>query len=178
MSAPDIRRARSAADRAAVRALVWAFLDLLRERYPERLDEIDRYVAEQDVAGQLADFDAYFVPPHGECFLALARGAPAGIVMIRPGGDGMCELNRMYVVPEARGLGIGRQLCRAAVAEARALGYRAVRLGALHRHVEAIPLYESLGFVRVRPADAGDAGDRAVVHMRLDLEPPDGGGAA
>lgn len=164
-----IKRVRSEADREAVRGLVWAFLDLLRARYPERLEQLDAYVADQDIAGQLADFDAYFLPPHGECFLAWRGGDPAGIVMIRPREDGNCELNRMYVAPEARGLKIGRKLGEAAVAEARALGYRSVILGALDRHVEALPLYASLGFRRFEPQDGFGAGDPGIVHMRLDF---------
>jgi GNAT superfamily N-acetyltransferase len=169
MSGTEILRVRSEAEREAVRGLVWSFIDLLRERYPERLEKIDAYVAEQDIAGQLADFDAYFVPPHGECFLAKHDGAPVGIVMIRPRADGNCELNRMYVVPEARGLRIGRRLCEAAVAEARALGYPAVILGALDRHVEAIPLYRSIGFRPFRPVSGDGAGDAGVIRMRLDF---------
>jgi GNAT superfamily N-acetyltransferase len=167
-----IRRVRSEPDREAVRSLVWAFFDQMRVRYPDMLGEIDDYIAQQDIAGQLADFDAYFLPPHGECFLALADGKPAGMVKIRPHGDGVCELNRMYVRPEVRGRGLGRQLCAAVIAEARALGYRSVILDALYRHVEALPLYRSMGFRDYDPPDGFKAGDGRVVHLRLDLRSP------
>ena len=174
MSQIEIRTVRTESDREVVRGMVWAFVEFLRGRYPAMPKEIDAYVANQNIASQLADFDAHFTPPHGECFLALAEAAPVGIVMIRPVGEGsselkICELNRMYVAPEARGLGVGRKLCSRAVEEARALGYHRVQLSALNRHVEALPLYQSLGFERYFPGAGHDAKDDRVHHMRLDV---------
>jgi ribosomal protein S18 acetylase RimI-like enzyme len=52
----------------------------------------------------------------------------------------------MYVADAARGRGIGRALCEALLAGARALGYREVRLDVLNDRVEALPLYRKLGF--------------------------------
>ena len=173
MSQIEIRTVRRESDREVVRGMVWAFVEFLRGRYPEMQKEIDAFLADQDIPSQLADFEGHFMPPHGECFLALADAAPVGIVMIRPFIEGVCELNRMYVAPEARGLGVGRKLCEAAVAEARTLGYRRVQLNALHRHIEALPLYQSLGFERYYPTEGHAADDTRVHHMRLDLTPLD-----
>jgi len=58
----------------------------------------------------------------------------------------LCEMNRMYVAPEARGHGIGRMLGERIVAVARARGYAEMRLDAWPRHDEALPPYRSLGF--------------------------------
>ncbi len=172
MAGAQVIRVRSADARDSIRAMVWEFFDLMRQRYPEMQAEIDEYIARQDVAGQLADFDGYFTPPHGECFLARREGAGMGMVMIRPGRDGECELNRMYVRPAARGTGLGRKLCAAAVAEARALGYRAVVLDALYRHVEALPLYRAMGFRDYSAPGLYRADDPRAIHMRLDFEGP------
>lgn len=178
VKAPDavvIRKVRTVDDKAAVRAMVWEFFDLIRQRYPDMQAEIDDYIAHQDIAGQLADFDAYFLPPAGECLLAVAGGAPVGIVKLRPGKKPQeAELNRMYVRDAARGLGVGRALCLACIAEARSLGYARVLLDALYRHVEALPLYRSVGFRDYTAPDAFHADDARVVHMALDLD----GGAA
>jgi GNAT superfamily N-acetyltransferase len=162
-------RVRKPDEIEAVRGLVWEFLDLMRERYPDMLAEIDAYVRHQNIAGQLDDFATYFLPPAGECFLALHDGAPVGLVMMKPKGDGDAEMNRMYVRASARGLGLGRRLGEALVDEARSRGLRTVWLDALYRHVEAIPLYESLGFERYTDPAAFRAGDSRVIHMRLDL---------
>ena len=164
-----IEPVRTEAQRAEIRTMVWEFFDVLKSRYPEMVAEIDEYIAKQNIQHQLADFEAYFIPPHGECFLAMLEGAPVGMVMIRPASDGGCELNRMYVREAARGHGVGRMLCQAVIEEARKLSYATVFLGALYRHVEALPLYRSLGFCEYQPQGGYRPDDKRVIHMRLDL---------
>ena len=163
----DIVKARSDADIAAVTELAWEFVDFLRTRYPERLEDLELYLKKQRFTEMLANFRDHFNPPKGECFLARLDDRPVGIVMLKANFGKACEMNRMFVRAEARGRGIGRALCNALIAEARALGYAEMRLGALDRHVEALPLYRSLGFAAV-PARRG-AQDDGVIHMRLTL---------
>jgi len=171
-----VDRARSEAEIDTVRALVWEFFDRLRDRYPDMLGTIDNYIKIQDVAGQLANFRSVFLPPAGECFIAFADDEIVGMVMLRPHGRERCELNRMYVRESARGLGLGRQLCQALVDEARRLGFREIFLDALYRHVEALPLYRSIGFSDYSDPDVFDAGDARVVHMRMYLRDANDGG--
>ena len=161
-----IIKARSAGEIEAVKAMVWEFFDVLRGRYPDMLETIDTYIREQNVAGELENFSDYFLPPKGECFLALQDGSPAGIVLLKPHGAGDGEMNRMYVRESARGLGLGRMLGEALIAEARVLGYGTVWLDALYRHVEALPLYESLGFERYNDPNAFAGDDERVIHMK------------
>jgi len=52
----------------------------------------------------------------------------------------------MFVVPDARGLGLSRALLRALEEEARALGYLAVRLETGERQPEAVGLYRATGY--------------------------------
>ncbi|MCU4654739.1 GNAT family N-acetyltransferase [Roseibacterium sp. SDUM158016] len=172
MNEVEIAKVRNGADIEATAALVWEFFDFLKGRYPEMVEDIDTYIERQEVAARLADFAANYNPPYGECLLARHAGSPVGMVMVRPRPDGDAELNRMYVRAAARGTGTGRALCAGAIETARALGYPAIRLGALDRHVEAIPLYESFGFRRVPDPIDPDAGNSRVILMRLDLSGP------
>lgn len=169
----EIRNARTDDDISAATTLAWEFVAFLQERYPEMNAEIQAYLERQDFAGQLSRFPQYFNPPAGECVLAFDHGVPAGTVMLKAGGDEVCEMNRMFVRPAARGLGIGRKLCTALIAEARKLRYSEIRLSALFRHYEALPLYRSLGFVPCEPfGRSGSVDDPRVIFMRLDLRHP------
>jgi len=162
-------KARSSHEIESVRGLVWEFFDFLRVRYPEMTEMIDAYIEDQDVAGELENFGDFFLPPNGECFLALHDGVAVGTVMLKPLGDNDGEMNRMYVREGARGLGLGRKLGEALVQEARKIGYRTLWLDALYRHVEALPLYESLGFERYSDPSGFGGDDERVVHMKLQL---------
>ena len=162
----SIIQVRSTDEIAAATRLVWEFFDVLRDRYPDMLDTIDTYIQDQNVAGQLDDFTANFLPPTGECLLAMHNGAYVGLVMLKPHGDGDGEMNRMYVSDAARGLCLGRQLGDAIIAQSRAAGHHTLWLDALDRHVEALPLYESLGFVRYTDPGAIFADDARVIHMK------------
>lgn len=164
-----IRRVRGAQDIAAVTELAWEFIGFLRDRYPERADSIDRYLVEQRFEEMLANLPAFFNPPHGECLLAELDGAPVGIVMLKRVTDELAEMNRMFVRPSARGRGVGRALCDRLIAEARTLGYSELRLGALDRHVEALPLYRSLGFGPDPDPPAHARTDPGVISLRLTL---------
>ncbi len=118
----SIDRVHSDEDIAAVTRLVWEFFDVLRGRYPDMVEEHDRYIAETDVAGELGNFRQVFMPPAGACFVARLADEPVGMVMLKSHGEGTGELNRMYVREAARGQGLGRALCTTLIDEARRLG--------------------------------------------------------
>jgi putative acetyltransferase len=91
-----------------------------------------------------------FVPPDG-IFLVLRddAGRAIGCGGIARFDDRRGEVKRMYVVPEARGRGLGRRLLEELEAQARALGYTGVVLETGDRQPEALGLYESAGFARI-----------------------------
>jgi GNAT superfamily N-acetyltransferase len=90
-----------------------------------------------------------FEPPAGAFLVAAHDGRPIGCGGVCRYDDETAELRRMYVAPEARGNGVSRRVLTALEAEARSLGYRALRLETGDRQHEAIGLYTSAGFSRI-----------------------------
>ncbi|MFJ7960212.1 GNAT family N-acetyltransferase [Streptomyces sp. NPDC096319] len=113
------------------------------------------YAVRYDDEGDVTPLDAgMFVPPRGLYLLAYdPEGRP-----VATGGwrtqdrndegysDGDAELKRMYVVPEARGLGLARRILAALEADARAAGRTRMVLETGTAQLEAIALYASSGY--------------------------------
>lgn len=98
---------------------------------------------------ELATLPGKYVPPDGALLLARNEtGDLLGTVALRglDRAQGICEMKRLYVAPAGRGQGLGRKLAEAVIAEARSLGYHAMRLDTLPSMQDAQRLYELLGF--------------------------------
>jgi len=120
---------------------------LLREY--ERSLGVD--LAFQGFAQEVAALPGVYAPPRGRLLLARDGDAPAGCVALRPITDDVCEMKRLYLRPSLRGKGAGRMLAGRIIDEARAIGYRTMRLDSLPAMTEAIALYEALGFRKIAP---------------------------
>jgi ribosomal protein S18 acetylase RimI-like enzyme len=107
------------------------------------------YAAWLGPQGWFSDLEAELAAlPDGYEAVLLSRrdGEIVGCVALKRLPDGACEMKRLYVRPTARGAGTGRELVEAAIARARELGYRVMRLDTLPEMDAARALYLSLGF--------------------------------
>jgi putative acetyltransferase len=106
----------------------------------------------EDFRQEVDGLPGEYGPPSGRLLLAMADdGETVGCVAMRRWDAGIGELKRMFVRPAYRGRGIGKQLGLAVLDEALAMGYERVRLDTAPTMVEAIRLYEGLGFRRIEP---------------------------
>ena len=120
----------------------------------------------QEVQGLPGDYE----PPSGALLIARVDDEPAGMVALRRKTDARCEMKRLFVRSEARGLGLGRQLAERIIAEAIARGYAEIILDTLPMMKDAQRMYERLGFVDIEPYyDSPVEGTR---FMLLDLRSP------
>src|SRR3954452_12364369 len=113
--------------------------------------EID--LSYQNFEAELATLPGQYAPPSGELLLArVATGYPVGCVALRPlNAHGCCEMKRLYVAPQGRGIGLGRRLVEAILREAERIGYREMRLDTLPSMAEALAVYRRAGFEPMEP---------------------------
>jgi ribosomal protein S18 acetylase RimI-like enzyme len=105
----------------------------------------------QDFELETASLPGQYGPPTGRLLLAFlqrpgASEEPVGCAGLRRLEDGTCEMKRLYVRPAHRGTGAGRGLVEALIAQAREMGYGAMRLDTLPTMRQAQELYKTLGF--------------------------------
>jgi len=92
-----------------------------------------------------------FAPPSGTFLVVSCNGAPVGCAGFKQDTPSAAYLKRMWIAPEARGLGLGKRLLEAVEEKARSLGYRTMRLETEQSLTEAQQLYRSSGYVEVAP---------------------------
>ena len=97
---------------------------------------------------ELADLPGKYTPPRGALLIAIVKGQTAGCVALRPLDAGNCEMKRLFVRPDYRGIGLGRQLAHRIIAVSKESGYERMKLDTLDFLEGAIHLYKSLGFER------------------------------
>jgi DNA-binding MarR family transcriptional regulator/GNAT superfamily N-acetyltransferase len=113
----------------------------------EYFAELDRrFDAGFDPAQSLpADLDE-MRPPNGVFLIATLRGEPIGCGALKFHRHAPTELKRMWVAPQARGLGVGRRLLTELESRAAAAGTNTVRLETNRTLTEAIAMYRSAGY--------------------------------
>jgi len=92
-----------------------------------------------------------FAPPRGIFLVMRLHGEAVGCGGLKPIADDAAYLKRMWIAPEARGLGLARRLLGALEEQAGLLGYSVVRLETNKTLVEALQLYRSSGYCEVPP---------------------------
>ena len=111
-------------------------------------DDLIAEIGETTLTAELMTLPAPYVPPDGALLLARdGSGLAAGCVGIKGLSETACEIKRLYVLSGVRGAGLGRALVRAAIDQARAMGYEEMLLTTLPDEMPGVvALYRSYGF--------------------------------
>jgi carbonic anhydrase len=156
-----------------IEAAAWPTeVPLARELFLEYADWLDLDLCFQGFDAELAGLPGGYAPPEGNLWFARVEGAVAGVVGLRPFGadgrsQGICEMKRLWVRPDYRGLGLGRRLAVQTLAAAEDLGYRRMVLDTVDHMTEAQALYVRLGF-RDRSRQVPDPHPK-LIYMERDL---------
>ena len=109
----------------------------------------------QNFDQEVAELPGDYAEPRGALVRALVNGELAACCALRPLDNAdyplACEMKRLFVRPQYRGLGLGRQLVEAVLDAARRAGYVSVLLDTLSDMEAARALYEDLGFEEIPP---------------------------
>jgi DNA-binding MarR family transcriptional regulator len=122
-----------------------------------RIEDIDRVV--------LGDPETYVLKPGGAIFFARLGGEVIGTCALLQESPGVYELSKMGVDETFRGLGAGRQLLAAAIAEFKRREGRELFLESNSRLKTALRMYEQAGFVMQPSTRPGSHYERADVYM-------------
>jgi ribosomal protein S18 acetylase RimI-like enzyme len=128
-----------------------ALVDEARRLFERYAESLGFDLAFQNFAAELDGLPGAYAPPAGCVLLATVDGPPGGCVALRDLGGGICEMKRLYVLPEFRGFGLGRLLATRVGDDARRMGYERMRLDSVPAMREAQALYERLGFRDIAP---------------------------
>jgi len=154
MSSPTFRLADPVTDRPALIAInveyvTWVFAEIERMFGMTGRSILGMEVA--DYVPTIIDKVCGDPPPRGAFYLVEDGGEPLAMGGLRRSEDGIAELKRVYVRPAGRGRRLGEALAQRLVADARAFGYRTLRLDTLPFMKTAQTLYERMGFIDCAP---------------------------
>jgi GNAT superfamily N-acetyltransferase len=105
----------------------------------------------QDFDRELAMLPGAYAPPGGTLLIAGYEAGDFGCVALRSLAGDVSEVKRLYVRETHRGGRWGYRLMEAVMKEARALGYRSLKLDTLPKMEAAQRLYRELGFTPCAP---------------------------
>ncbi len=138
----------------------------LMKEYTQRLG---RDLSFQNFDAERKDPAEKYTPPHGALLVAVnEKDEVLGMVAYHRHSPTRCEMKRLYVRPQARGLHLGETLAAAIIARAQADGFSEMVLDTIRPLQAAISLYQKLGFKECAPYYNNPMPD--VIYMKKSLQ--------
>jgi GNAT superfamily N-acetyltransferase len=118
--------------------LVSDYVAEIRAMYPDWTPDVPPRLTPADVE-----------PPQGRWLVAYRDGEPVGCVALKRLDPTTAEIKRVYVAPEARGLGVARALLARLEEVARDVGYTTLRMDTGARQPASVALFEKVGYEQI-----------------------------
>lgn len=144
-----------------------AYIPQVKVLIVEYTARLGRDLTFQHLEEELADPAIKYTVPQGELLVALHNHSVIGMVAYHRLTNSRCEMKRLYVKPEARGLHAGEQLVKEILGHAESAGYSDMVLDTIAPLKSAIGLYKKLGFQECEPYYHNPMDD--VIYMRKEL---------
>lgn len=126
-------------------------LDSVRELFLKYVESLSFKLDFQDFDEEFKTLPGKYAEPYGTIILAIENKKPVGCIALRKLEDNICEMKRLYVIPEERGRGIGLKLANEIIKQAKEKQYKVMRLDTLSSMKKAVKLYKQLGFKEIGP---------------------------
>ena len=126
-------------------------IEVIRKLFLEYARSLEIDLDFQDFETELNTLPGKYQPPDGALILALVEGKEAGCIALRKISKDICEMKRLYIREEYRGLGLGKKLVGMIIDEAVNKNYQYMRLDTLPTMKSAQSLYLSFGFYDIEP---------------------------
>jgi ribosomal protein S18 acetylase RimI-like enzyme len=118
-----------------------------RELFLEYAQSLNFSLCFQGFDEELVGLPGSYAAPEGRLLLAHYEDKAAGCAALHKLEAMICEMKRLYVRPQFRGRGLGRALAERAIADARQIGYKQIRLDTVEPAMkDAVRMYRRLGF--------------------------------
>ena len=123
----------------------------IKELFIEYAKSLGVDLSFQGFEEELKSLPGKYSEPEGSIVLALVGEKPAGCTALRRITEQICEMKRLYVRDEFRGVGLGRELADRIIERAKELDYKYIRLDTLPTMERAQDMYRDMGFYEIEP---------------------------
>ena len=127
------------------------YINEVRNLITEYTQMLGRDLAFQNITDELKDPSKKYTPPQGELLVAIEKEQVIGMIAYHRHSAIRCEMKRLSVKPQYRGMKLGEQLIQKIMELAKQSGYTEMVLDTLLPLKAAIYLYQKMGFQQCEP---------------------------